>query len=373
MKAANVPLRSLILLLAFPVFSLFANCQSQPPPQPQTPSQPADAQSERSAPAPIRKIKIVGIYFFGHEKDGIDLSRIRAALPVHAGDEVQIGASPSLRSRVTEAVQKAQGNPPTDVEFVCCADTGGAFLYIGIAGRSYRPLKFNLAPTGTMRLPDSAMALNHDLDAAFAKAIEKGDAGEDDSKGYALNHDPESRNIQLAIREFALKNEPIIYDVLSNSSVVEHRRAAAEFLGYASQSQKQINALVRASRDPDDAVRNNAVRALTVLARSSPKVATMIPATPFIDLLNSGTWTDRNKGSAVLMELTASRNPKLLAELRARALSALIEMARWDTGHAMWSRYMLGRIAAIPEDQLNNLADEDDQVDKLISAARNAK
>ena len=109
--------------------------------------------------------------------------------------------------------------------------------------------------------------------------------------------------------------------------------------------------------DANDGVRNNATRALGVLAESSPKVAARIPATPFIEMINSGSWTDRNKGSWVLESLTNNRDPKLLAQLRAEALPSLIEMARWHSnGHAYTARILLGRIAGIEEGRLTKLA-----------------
>ncbi|MGA3043977.1 MAG: hypothetical protein ABSF54_24650, partial [Bryobacteraceae bacterium] len=78
----------------------------------------------------------------------------------------------------------------------------------------------------------------------------------------------------------------------------------------------QILALVGAARDPDDEVRNNATRALGVLVRSNGALATEIPADTFIAMLNSGTWTDRNKGASLLMELTSARTPDLLTKIR---------------------------------------------------------
>src|SRR4029450_3236224 len=56
-----------------------------------------------------------------------------------------------------------------------------------------------------------------------------------------------------------------------------------------------IAPLVKASRDRDDGVRNNVIRALGVLAQSNRKIAGMIPAEEFVAMLNSGTWKDRNK------------------------------------------------------------------------------
>jgi len=95
--------------------------------------------------------------------------------------------------------------------------------------------------------------------------------------------------------------------VLEFSSAVEHRRVASDAVGYARQSQDQILALVRAARDPDDEVRNNATRALGVLARSNAALASEIPADTFIDMLNSGVWTDRAVGPIAAL---AYKNPK---------------------------------------------------------------
>jgi selenoprotein W-related protein len=106
--------------------------------------------------------------------------------------------------------------------------------------------------------------------------------------------------------------------VLESSSNAEQRAIAAQFMGYVHSSAAQINALVRASHDPEEDVRNNATRALWVLAASSPKRAERIPADGFIEMLYSRSWTDRNKSSLLLEVLTRSRDPKLLAQLRSR-------------------------------------------------------
>lgn len=333
------------------------------------PSQ-ASAASQAGQAQPEPKIKIGGIYFFGYQADGLDVAKIRDALPVHSGQE--LNPKEKIGPGIRTAVEKLTGHPPTDIALVCCDQKGDYWLYIGLAGKSYKPTTYNPAPQGAARLPADAVKLEEEWSAAFEKATDKGDFGEDDSHGYALAHDPEARAKELAIRDYTLKNESLVYDVLASSADADHRRTAAQFLGYATQSQKQIEALTRASHDKDEIVRNNAVRALDVLAASDDKLARMIPATDFIDLLNSGTWTDRNKGSAVLLALTRSRDPKLLAQLRAQAMPGLIEIARWDSGHAM-SRLILGRIAGIDEQSLNKMAGNDAQTEEIIAAAQKAK
>jgi len=97
---------------------------------------------------------------------------------------------------------------------------------------------------------------------------------------------------------------------------------------YARQSPEQIGALVLVSRDPSEGVRNNATRALGVLPSSNPDLVKQIPTATFVNLICSGVWSDRNKASFLLGNLTLTRDPKLLAQLRSQALDALIEMAR---------------------------------------------
>jgi hypothetical protein len=145
--------------------------------------------------------------------------------------------------------------------------------------------------------------------------------------------------------------------VLASSSDARHRAIAAQMLGYGRQSNDQIDALVGASLDADDNVRNDAVRALWVLAGAKP---------PFIRLLRSAAWSDHNKASLLLEALTESRDPSVLAALRAEALDSLIEMARWrNIGHALAALSILGRIAGIDESTLNNML-ATDQADAII-------
>jgi hypothetical protein len=177
--------------------------------------------------------------------------------------------------------------------------------------------------------------------------------GEDDSRGYALSLDPEARAKQLALHAYAARHAALVRRVLESARDAEQRQIAAEVLGYAGLSREQVRALVRASRDVDDGVRNNAMRALGVLARSSARAAALIPAEGLIELMNSGTWSDRNKSAAVLSILTAQRDPRLLELLRRRALTSLVEMARWHfPGHADGARLMLGRMAGVEEKTL---------------------
>ncbi len=259
-------------------------------------------------------------------------------------------------AQIKDSVHHVTGRDPTDIDPVCCDDKGQWMIYIGLGGTTFR---YNAAPSGSARLPLDGLALYQQAMDANMEAVRKGKAGEDDSKGYSLSEEPGYRAKQLAMRDYALRHETEIRRVLESSSEVEQRRAAAELLGYARQSKQQIAALVRATRDPDSGVRNNALRALWVLARFNSRVAAQIPAADFIAMLSSGSWSDRNKSGLLLERLTVSRDPELLDELRVKALEPLIEMARWRSpGHSYPFKIMLGRIAGIDEKRLEEIVEK---------------
>jgi hypothetical protein len=263
------------------------------------------------------------------------------------------------------------GKEPTDVAAICCDEKGNRLLFIGLPGASNKSFAYNAEPKGNERLPSDIMEIYARLDRALEAAVRRGGqaAEEDDSNGYALMKDPAARSLQLAVRQWAIKHERELMRVLEFSGAAAHRRVAADAIGYARQSREQILALVRAARDPDEEVRNNATRALGVLVRSNAALATEISPDAFIEMLNSGTWTDRNKATSLLMELTAGRDSDLLSKIRSVALDALKEMASWRRrGHAFFARMVLGRVAGIPDDRLKKLA-WNGPVEVIIEAA----
>jgi hypothetical protein len=317
--------------------------------------------------APEQHRKIGAIEFFG--SSGMDLQRIKTNLPTKEGDELAASADAMLATieKISESIKQTTGRAATDVEIVCCDIKGQSMIFIGLPGTNVRPLTLNPAPQADARLSPQIVSLYEQIMEAWQDAVLKG-AGSDQSKGYPLSTHPPLRSKQLQAREIALKNGALLRGVLATAKDPQQRVAAAYFVGYTRRSRMQIDALVHASRDVDEGVRNNAVRALGVLAESNPSVTSQIPADGFIDMLNSGSWTDRNKGGFVLEALTAPRDPKVIGKLRIRALDSLLEMARWrSSGHAHSARFLLGRIAGIEEGRLTKLV-RAGQVDQIVKA-----
>lgn len=273
---------------------------------------------------------------------------LRAAIALRAGDRVPASGD-SIRARV----QALPGVAEAHVSMVCCSETGRTLLYVGIREVGTPPIRFRAQPSGAARLPGDILDLGDRFESALMSAVQRGATGEDDSQGYSLAQDSALRSVQEAFLQIAADRSDTLTTVLRNAADATHRALAAQILAYGASRQAVVRELLYAAEDPSDAVRNNATRALAVLAEwvsRNPQAGVAIPPDLFLDFLNSVSWTDRNKGVMVLVPLTAPRDAALLARLRSRALPSLVEMARWtNAGHALGPFLLVARIAGLSD------------------------
>ena len=255
-------------------------------------------------PSPAPR-KIGYIEFFGYQ--GLDLPAIRMALPFREGDL----SRPTLKDEAQSAVERVTGRKATDVFIACCSGRGEFEVFIGLPGASSRPLAFEPAPQRAVSLPAELVDLYKKMSQAERDATFRSLAEEDEPVGYRLLKEPVARAAELSFRAYALGHEQEIIQVLTSSGDPDQRAMSADALGFGARTSEQMAALVRAARDPDEGVRNNVTRALSEILRANPTAASQIPPDNFIDMLRSGTWTDRNKGSMLLLLLTQSRDPIL--------------------------------------------------------------
>jgi len=299
-----------------------------------------------SAQPASERIGIVDFYGYG----SLDPAQLRAALPFKEGDAFP---SKEAKQAAEEALVKLTGRTAAKITKVCCLEGGRSTVFVGLAEPGAPPVRYNPEPAGEIKLARDARRLFAQLEKDTIAAVKKGDSREDDSEGYALMKNPEARGDQLKLRDWVRANTATTYRVLENSRDASERADAAEALGYAEQSPEQIAALVRASFDANEDVRDNAIRALEVLCNLGPEVTRRIPAARFVPMLHSLVWTDRNKASALFLMLSKSSDPVVLDALRAGALGPLREMAQWrDWGHAAFAAIVLARLAGIPDDQV---------------------
>jgi hypothetical protein len=311
------------------------------------------------------------INFFGY--GGVNLQLVEATFPIKIGDVLKAKTLKSTHDLVDEGVKSVIGHGLTDIDFVCCDDNRKLLIYVGLGGSSSQTPFLKPTPNGPDHLSPPALKLYQQEFDALMPAVQRGSSREDDSKGYALASDPHLLRIQLAMRAYALNRGPSLERVLRNAADPRQRRCSAALLGYAKRSSAQVQTLIDAILDPDPEVRNNSTRALMVLASAKGAAPLKISLTTVEVLLRSGVWSDRNKASLLLDQLTAPRDPAMLEELRATVLDVLIEGARWhgDPGHAGAFVILLGRIAHVPENQLFPTPGAV-VIEEIIKQARNA-
>jgi hypothetical protein len=300
-----------------------------------------------------KSMRLGEIEFFGYA--GFDPTAVRASLPVHEGDVLANSDLEPAIERLRMAISQSLGRPATDIKSSCCDNRGNLMIYVGLPGRSSSSPRYNPLPKADVQLPSAIVDL-YEQSMALAFEAAQSQAVEESSAGYVLSAYPSLRTNQLAMREFALREEVLLIKVLTTSGQAEERRTAAHVIGYGNQSRLQLDALVSASSDVDDEVRNNAVRALALLAESNPKLGAQVPPAKFIAMLGSNVWKDRNQAAVVLESLSRTRDRHLLNLVHKWALEQLVEMAQWrSAGDANPARLILARIAGIDENHLQQL------------------
>lgn len=291
------------------------------------------------------------IEIYGAHK--VPVQKIKTALGVVEGDSL-----PS-RESVEDRLDKIPGVVAARVEAECC-EQRNMILYVGVEEKDAPHFDFHPAPTGDITLAPGVFDKYREFLDAVAGSIRGHNADEDLTNGYSLMADPECRKLQeefipLVARDFAL-----IGQVLRESSDAEQRAAAAYLLQYgprsAHNSKTLVDGLQYAMRDQDDAVRENAMRALQAVAvggKLHPEQEIYIQPTWFVELLNSVVWSDRHNATLALVNLTDGRDPETLSLIRNRALASVVEMARWhDLRHALPAFILAGRLAGLDEQEI---------------------
>jgi hypothetical protein len=280
----------------------------------------------------------------------ISEAEVRELLPFKEGDALPMPPPDSLDTDVASTLGVAR----VAFELVCCNESGLSQVYVGIEETIGNRTPYLDTPTGEDRLPQEIVATYQELMDRWMEAVLSGDAGEDRSQGHALSDYAPARVLQERFIIYAEQYRERLLNVLHESANAEHRAIAAWVLGYVQDKTSVTADLAQAARDPNGEVRNNATRALSVIAqyaKDNPELEIEIRADPFIDMLNSIAWTDRNKSLGVVSTLSETREPGLLEELKQRALRSLIDMCRWkDWGHAVEACLILQRITGLTDD-----------------------
>ncbi len=298
------------------------------------------ASAQQGGFPPIEAINVYGLRTLAED-------RVRAAIPFSVGDVLD--AEPSAEDLAAEL-----GVPRAEYAMVCCGPNGGMLVFVGVEEGEARAPAYRPTPTGDVRLPADVVAAYDAFTQGLIEAVRTGQAGEDRSQGHALSVHPGMRAAQEQFLVFAERDRALLIEVLNGSSDPQHRGIAAHVLGYVADKPAVIDELIGAAFDSHELVRNNAVRALAVMAvyaNGTPDTGIAIDAEPFIGMLDSIVWSDRNKSTAVLGGVTQARDPIVLDMLRQRSMPALTEMCRWEgSSHGQPACLMLQRVLGLPDD-----------------------
>ena len=292
------------------------------------------------------RIGVIEIY--GIRK--VSVEKIKTALGASAGDPLP------ARIPAEERIDKISGVLASHIEARCC-EQHNMVLYIGIQEKDEPHVDFHSEPTGTISLsPDLADAYQKLLD-NVAGSIRGHNADEDLTNGYSLMADPDSRQIQQSFLPLVDRDLTVISRVIHESADPDQRAAAAYLIQYGPRDPRGskiiVDVLQWALRDPDETVRGNAMlamHAVMVGAKLHPDQAIRIQPTWYIELMNSLVWSDRRNASLALVNLTDQRDPETLQLLRQRALTSVVEMARWhDLQDALPAFILAGRLAGMED------------------------
>lgn len=318
----------------------------------------------------------VGIIdFYGNFSN---VSQLRKCLPFKENDTVRFLSDSTyftVKNEITACLLSLKGVMQADISFVCCDDAEGKWIaFIGVdTFVRVHPL---IVKKKDVRLPEEVKNDYDSMISYLMTAIETGQAGENDTAGHSLSDYLPIRNIEEKFIVYANKNLKLLRKVLKESKHDKDREVAAWVIAYYKDKSAIIGDLLGAVSDNDNSVRNNAVRAIGIIANYAnkhPDLKIVIPPDPFIEMMNSISWTDRNKSGMVLLSLTEKRDTLLLSQMKKQALEPIVDMARWkSTGHSYAGFVMLGRMAGWTDNEIwdNMNKDREQMIGKMLADMR---
>jgi len=265
-------------------------------------------------------------------------SRIQQELRVKPGDPL-----PPSKADIEERLESIDGIVAARVEAVCC-EAGGVILFAGVQERGTPRFEWREPPASDVVLPSEIVE-------AYQEFLEsyRGSA----SAEAAITVPPASLAKFAGLARSHFKT---LREVLRESADADHRTMAAHLLLYAEDRAAAAQDLQFALRDPEEAVRQNALRSLgelAIFAAGHPESEIRISPTWPVEMLNSLAWRDRAGAMQLLLTLSENRAPAVLDLMRERAVPQLTEMARWNSlQHALPAYILLGRIAAMPDEMI---------------------
>ena len=319
--------------------------------------------------APLAAQPHIGfVEIYGNRK--VSKDKIQQVVGAKPGDPL-----PKSKGEVEDRLEGIGGILGARLEAYCC-DEGKPILYVGVLERGHPAFEFRVVPGDDVTLPEEIVSAYSDFTAALNRAAANGDTKEDLSAGHSLMSDIACRVIQERFIGLAQLHEPKLRRVLNDAADPAQRAIAAYVIGYVPDKYTVVNDLQQALRDPDDAVRANATRSLKAISTLPAKAGqkAVLHSTWFVEMLNSVVLSDRIEGAQALLTAFDSTTDQTILQIRERALDSLYEMARWrHLPHALPAYLVLGKVAAIPDDEMQRSwarGERDDMLKRIEKALK---
>ena len=205
-----------------------------------------------------------------------------------------------------------------------------------------RRMPFRSPPTGTYADPDGLFSLFNEYQ---ANVMDLGLRGA--LEGYvpdcpvlhcvASFQHPVLRPYLSKFNEGARRREDLLYEIAEASSAQADRQSAFALLAHTNDANRLLPALARAIYDPDDGVRNSAMRVMLFIAQQEPERD--YPISDLIAALDFPNNSDRNKAASALLFASASAAHREI--IRAQGLSSLLRLLRTDAPPTHYPAYEL--------------------------------
>ena len=178
-------------------------------------------------------------------------------------------------------------------------------------------MPFFKKPTGSYSDPGGSLSLWEEYMNTAWKLIKSGDF--EYQKSCPVFHctfgfeDLRLKKYGKQFDELAKLYEKELFVILEKDINPQHRANAAFLLAHTGDGEKLINKLKNSVFDPEKVVRNNVIRVLSGMSTNHKQFD--YPLNEILTALNFPSTTDRNKASAVLVELSLKdNNKKLIAQ-----------------------------------------------------------
>jgi len=274
--------------------------------------------------------------------------------------EIPDGATlPQNEGDIIRRIKSLKGVRDAKLAAICCEADRTTTLFVGIQETPVAGFEYRKSGQKPIVLPPAIVSVYDGFTEALSEAVRKGNAREDDSDGHSLFSDEKLQKFTREFVAYARDNTPLLAEVMSESSDHRERATAAWIVAYGPDKKLIASELLPAVRDENEQVRNNATRSLAPIitfSQREPSLGIRIDPGPFIQMLHSLSWSDRNKAMMVLLALTEARPPEILRAVHAAALDSLVEMAGWQDSHNRIALILLARIAGLPDAAVEDLA-----------------